>query len=610
MRGKSRDKGDKGTASSSAGRGKRHAKSSDTRTAKGKADSKRSGNVKPSKRGSVVKRIRQSRFMKEPGRIMGPRLLFIASVAVLLAFGLIMVYSASSITAYNDFHDAAYYVKRQAMFMVIGIIACIACAKIPYRFWCNPTVFVVLWFITVLLLTATAFGLGVSALGAERSIMIAGFALQPAEFAKIVILMTCASLFELWHEGKFEFKHFIGILAVATLVPLILIYRQPDLGTAIILAVGFLALCLLAQVPLKPIAIIIGVLVLYVVFACVTQPYHLERIITMFDPWVDPQGDGYQSVQSLYAFGSGGLFGTGLGLSRQKYLYLPYAHTDFIFAIVGEELGFIGAAALVVIFGVFIFAGIQISRRASDLYGCYIAGSMTVMVGFQACVNMACVCGIAPVTGKALPFISYGGSSLMATMIIVGLILSVSVHTRVDAENEQRRDNLRVLDGGSHLDVDLESSYAGRVISLFGGQAQQQGRSRGTASRPLRQDEADAARRRRDRRSEESAGSRYSSRSGWGHRARRDDAPSRSTTGRATSREGRLSHQRSGDARGAQGASHSAGSRRGSRAEQPQGGRTRTTRAGSQPGRSRSSRQRGSFGDTLNRSGRNRGRRR
>jgi cell division protein FtsW len=609
MRGKSRDKGDKDTASSSAGRGKRSFKSSSDRTSKDGSDSKRSGNAKPSKRGSVVKRIRQSRFMKEPGSIMGPRLLFIASVAVLLTFGLIMVYSASSITAYNDFHDAAYYVKRQAMFMVIGIIACIVCAKIPYRFWCNPTVFVVLWFITVLLLTATAFGLGVSALGAERSIMIAGFALQPAEFAKIVILMTCASLFELWHEGKFEFKHFIGILAVATLVPLILIYRQPDLGTAIILAVGFLALCLLAQVPLKPIAIIIGVLVLYVVFACVTQPYHLERIITMFDPWVDPQGDGYQSVQSLYAFGSGGLFGTGLGLSRQKYLYLPYAHTDFIFAIVGEELGFIGAAALVVIFGVFIFAGIQISRRASDLYGCYIAGSMTVMVGFQACVNMACVCGIAPVTGKALPFISYGGSSLMATMIIVGLILSVSVHTRVDAENEQRRDNLRVLDGGSHLDVDLESSYAGRVISLFGGQAQQQ-RPRGAAPRPERQDDATTAERRQYRRSERGVDSRYSSRSASGYRSRRDDAPSRSTTGRTTSRAGRLSHQRSGDARGTQGTSRYAGSRRGSRTAQSQSGRTRTTRGGSQSGRSSSSRRRGSFGDTPNRSGRNRGRRR
>lgn len=609
MRGKSRDKDDNDTASSLAGRGKRRSRSSESRSAKGGPDSRQDRSAKPSRRGSVVKRIRQSRFMKEPGRIMGPRLLFIASVAVLLTFGLIMVYSASSITAYNDFHDAAYYVKRQVTFMAIGIVACIACAKIPYRFWCSPTVFVVLWFITVLLLTATAFGLGVSALGAERSIMIAGFALQPAEFAKIVILMTCASLFELWHEGKFEFRHFIGILAVATLVPLILIYRQPDLGTAIILAVGFLALCLLAQVPLKPIAIIIGVLVLYVVFACVTQPYHLERIITMFDPWVDPQGDGYQSVQSLYAFGSGGLFGTGLGLSRQKYLYLPYAHTDFIFAIVGEELGFIGAAALVAIFGVFIFAGIQISRRASDLYGCYIAGSMTVMVGFQACVNMACVCGIAPVTGKALPFISYGGSSLMATMIIVGLILSVSVHTRVDAENEQRRDNLRVLDGGSHFDVDLESSYAGRVISLFGGQTQQQ-RSRGTAPRPTRQDDDGTAERRRDGRMGRSAGSRCSSHSGREHRSRRDDAPSRSTASRATSHDGRLSHQRSGDARGAQGTSRYASSHRGSRTAQPQESRTRTGHGGSQSGQSRASRQHGSFGDTPNRSGRNRDRRR
>lgn len=162
-------------------------------------------------------------------------------------------------------------------------------------------------------------------------------------------------------------------------------------------------------------------------------------------------GDGYQAIQSLYAFGSGGVFGTGLGLSRQKYLYLPYAHTDFIYAIVGEELGLIGAVFVVVLFGLFIFAGMRICRNAPDMFGCMLAGSFTVMIGFQACVNMACVTGIAPVTGKALPFISYGGSSLIATMIMIGIILSVSLRSKVGMSHERKRDNLRVIDGRDRM---------------------------------------------------------------------------------------------------------------------------------------------------------------
>lgn len=409
-----------------------------------------------------------SRLLAEPAAIMGPRLLFILSVVALCILGLVMVYSASSITAYNEFGDAAYYVKRQAVFLAIGLVLCVVCSRIPYSVWSLPAVFITFWAISVAMLSLTAFGMGITALGAERSIVIAGFNLQPAEFAKITVLIAVASIVQMRMNGAIDGRRFIVIILVATIVPLILIYRQPDLGTAIILAVGLIALALLAGISWKIVGLILGVVIAYIVIACITQPYHLDRITSMLDPWVDPQGDGYQAIQSLYAFGSGGVFGTGLGLSRQKYLYLPYAHTDFIYAIVGEELGLIGAVAVVVLFGLFVFAGMRICRNAPDMLGCMLAGSFTVMIGFQACVNMACVTGIAPVTGKALPLISYGGSSMLATMIMIGIVLSVSFRSKVGMSYERKRDNFVVIDGKGdvHADTPPRRSTRDNVISI------------------------------------------------------------------------------------------------------------------------------------------------
>lgn len=443
--------------SSSRGSGQNRSRSN-----KGKDSKSQKGRTRPDKKRAGEE---QSVLFAEPAQIMGPRLLFILSVVALCIFGLIMVYSASSISAYKDFGDTTYYFVRQSVFLGLSVIVCVIFAAIPYKFWGNRVVFLALWIVSVLLLTATAFGLGVSALGAERSIIIAGFALQPAEFAKIFVLLTIASLAQIYMDGEMDLRKFAVMVAVAAIVPIILIYHQPDLGTAIILAVGIITLAALAGISWKIIIGIFALLGAYVVFSCVTQPYHLQRIITMFNPWIDPQGDGYQSIQSLYAFGSGGIFGTGLGLSRQKYLYLPYAHTDFIFAVVGEELGIFGAFFVVALFGVFIFAGMRICRSAPDMFGCMIAGSMTTMIGFQACVNMACVTGIAPVTGKALPFLSYGGSSLLATMMMVGIILSVSFRSRVGARYERKRDSFVVYEGGSGDYVEEEEN-ASNVISL------------------------------------------------------------------------------------------------------------------------------------------------
>ena len=382
-----------------------------------------------------------------PAAILAPRLLLVASVVALCALGLVMVYSASSVTAYNDFGDASYYLDRQAVFVVCGAVLCVICAAAPYRLWTNIAVAACVWLVAVALLALTAL-VGVEALGAERSLVVAGFAIQPSEVAKVAVLIAFVALHRAWQEGLIAPQAFVGLSAVAVGVPVILIYQQPDLGTVVILLAGLLVCMVLAGIRWRVILLICALGIAYVVISCITQPYHLTRILTMLDPWLDPTGDGYQTIQSLYAFGSGGVTGVGIGLSRQKYLYLPEAHTDFIFAIIGEELGLVGTLLTVLGFAVFIWAGLCISRKAPDLAGCMLAGSLTAMIGFQALANMACVAGIAPVTGKALPFISYGGSSMVTTLCMVGIVVSVSLRSRVGIVFERRRDDLLVFDGG------------------------------------------------------------------------------------------------------------------------------------------------------------------
>ncbi len=426
---------------------------------------KRTSQESSGKRTSAKESARFSGLFGAPARILGPRLLFIGSVVLLCALGLVMVYSASSIEAFDEYHDASYFFDRQVMFLAVGAVACIVLALVPYSFWGKPAVFIVLWLIACMMLALTAFGGGISALGAERSISLGGIALQPSEFAKIAVILTIASLISMLKKGELSVRYAFAFIVIAALVPIFLIYRQPDLGTAIILIVGLLSLMVLSGVSWKPIAVIIGVAVFYFVVVCIVQPYHIDRIVAMFDPWLDPQGDGYQSIQSFYAFGSGGLFGTGLGLSRQKYLYLPEAHTDFIFAIIGEELGLVGTLFTVGLFAVFIFAGMRICRTAPDLLGCLFSGGLTVMIGFQACVNIAQTCGVAPVTGKALPLVSYGGSSLLATLMMVGIILSVSRCSRIGIAHERRRDDLVVLDGGSDARATRHGQDANRVAA-------------------------------------------------------------------------------------------------------------------------------------------------
>ena len=391
-----------------------------------------------------------SALLSLPARIVAPRLVFVLSVVFLCVLGLIMVYSSSTITAYSDsdISSSAYFFKRHLIFLLVGAVACAFLARVPYSVWGKPWVSWLLWGITILMLLLMLV-VGNTKLGATRSLSVAGFEIQPTEFAKISVLILEASIIQRYYDGDFDIRYLLGQVLAVIVVTVVLIYLQPDLGTAMILFVGLLVLFYIGGMPWWGIAGIILIGVAYFIYVCLTQSYHLERLLMFLDPFQDAQGSGYQSVQGRLALGSGGLFGTGLGFSRQKYLYLPYAYNDFIYAIIGEELGLVGAALVLFAFLAFIAEGLRIARNSSDIFGSMLAAALVSMVGFQACLNMAMIVGVAPVTGKALPFISYGGSSLLSSLLAAGLVLSVSIHSRPDVRYERRRDDLRIIDGGS-----------------------------------------------------------------------------------------------------------------------------------------------------------------
>ncbi len=379
--------------------------------------------------------------------VMIPRLMLIGCVVVLLALGLVMVYSASSVEAYSEFGDAGYFLKRQAGMMVGAIVICIIVALIPFRIWRSNLLWGI-WLISVLLLFATVI-FGSVGLGAQRWIYIGSFGFQPSEFSKIAVLLLCAHLIVQYREGDGgSFRRFLVNMLVAVMCPAILIIVQPDLGTTLILMVGVIVVLWFGEISRKLIIGVIIAVAVLAVLAVVFVGFRSSRLVAWLNPWADPLDSGYQIINSFYAFAEGGVFGVGLGNSTQKYLYLTYAYNDFIFAIIGEELGLVGAVAVIGLFLAFIFSAFRIGRTSSDMFGMIIANSMSATIVFQAFLNIACVTGVLPVTGKPLPFISYGGTSLIATMIMVGFVLAVSFQNAAD-EHERRRGQIRSFSGGA-----------------------------------------------------------------------------------------------------------------------------------------------------------------
>ena len=370
--------------------------------------------------------------MRRNRRLTGPAYLLLGATCFLVLGGLLMIYSASSVSDYLKLGDSAYHVKKQLLYAAIGVVGLLVLSRWDFRAKRSefdlrrPEVLAWgLWGISLVGLVAVKIA-GVGAWGATRWVDIGPLSVQPSEYAKLGCLLVAAVLTVRWRRGELEDKQFlIRLLAVVAPV-VILVMMQPDLGTTIAIAVALFLLLWLGGARRQWLVVTgVGGLSLAALMVRVAG-YRMERVTAFLNPWDDPLDTGYQIIQSLYAFGSGGLFGVGLGLSRQKFLYLPAAHTDFIFAVIGEELGLAGTLSIVTAFLLFAYAGIRIALECKDPFGRLLAGGLTAMIVTQALMNMAAVTGLMPITGIPLPLVSAGGSSLTFTLGCIGLILAVS----------------------------------------------------------------------------------------------------------------------------------------------------------------------------------------
>jgi len=349
--------------------------------------------------------------------------------ASLLAIGMVMIYSASSIFAYETYGDSMYYLKRHAIYMVLGLCLCIAFMNTDYarlRRFIKPFLLISI----VLLISVFIPGIGRAAGGARRWIGVGPVSFQPSEIAKLAMVFYTADLFA---RKQSEINSFVyGFLPLVLVLGLcvLLILAEPDLGTGVALALLIIIMAFVAGVDIKHLFFISLPGVMTVMLLILTKPYRIKRVTAFFNPWQDMRGSGFQLVQSLIAMGSGGIFGVGLGHSKQKLFYLPEAHTDFIFAIIGEELGIIGTLGVVALFVVFIWLGFKIAYSARDLFGQFLVCGLVSMIALQVIINIAAVTGSMPPKGMPLPFISYGGTSLVYSMASVGLLLNVARHRR------------------------------------------------------------------------------------------------------------------------------------------------------------------------------------
>ena len=359
------------------------------------------------------------------------------TVLLLLALGIIMVLSASAPSALSTTGNSYTYVKKQLLFAIAGLFVMFFLSKVDYRFY--KKYYWYIYFISwlVLLLVAVP-GLGYSVKGATRWIKIGGFQFQPSEITKIgMIIFFGGYLSDHKDELQQLGKGFIKPLAFLVPPIGILYLVQNHLSVSLVIAIVVIVMMFMAGTRLKYF-VIVGVAGIVLVSCAIgiagmkqstddqQKSFRLDRIATYFDPWADPQGTGYQTVQSLYAIGSGGMFGLGLGNSKQKYLYIPEPHNDFIFSILAEELGFFGCMLVIVLFAIFIWRGILISMKANDLFGSTIAIGITTMIAVQAIINIAVVTGTVPTTGMSLPFFSYGGTALLLLLANVGILLNIS----------------------------------------------------------------------------------------------------------------------------------------------------------------------------------------
>jgi cell division protein FtsW len=352
------------------------------------------------------------------------------TAVTLMAFGIVMVFSASVyILGEGARGDAFYHLRRQAFWAALGLAGMFFFSNLDYwklKRYTNLSLLISFF----LLLAVFIPGVGIEINGARRWIGVGGFTGQPSDFAKVALLLFAAAYLsrkdiriKKFIEGPFPVLAILGVF-------FIMILMQPDLGTAVAMAGSVMVVIFVAGMPLHQIGILgVGALPL-IGYLMISEPYRVRRLMSFRDPWADPLNTGYQIIQSLYALGPGGIFGLGLGRGRQKYFYLPEPHSDFIFAVIGEELGFIGASAVLLLFFLLLWRGFKVALSAPDSFGSLLATGITAMIGLQALMNIGVVTGSIPVTGINLPLISAGGSSLLFTLCSIGVLLNISKYVK------------------------------------------------------------------------------------------------------------------------------------------------------------------------------------
>ena len=348
------------------------------------------------------------------------------TVALLLTIGVVMVYSASSYYAMFMYKDSMFFLKKELMAGVVGIIAMAVAMSVDYHKIKKYTAIIMIATIPILLAVFLFPGTN----GAQRWINLGPLSFQPSELAKYVVVLFLARSLEVKGEGVKNFKTgIVPYLATSGFYAAIVLAEKNLSIASVIMIVTFLVLFAAGGRIKHLFGIVAPALVAAAVAFTVLEPYRMKRLMSFTNPWKDPIGDGYQLIQSFYALGAGGVTGLGLGQSRQKTLYMPEPHNDFIFSIIGEELGLIGCVCIILLFVIFVWRGISVAMKARDTYGTLLAIGITGVVAVQSLINIAVVTGSMPVTGVPLPFISYGGTSLVINMTAIGILLNISRQT-------------------------------------------------------------------------------------------------------------------------------------------------------------------------------------
>lgn len=348
---------------------------------------------------------------------------------LLLAVGLVMVFSASYVLAAEKMNDPYHFLKRQSVWILIGLVGLIVFSKIHYQLLKRFSILILILNFVLLLLVFTPLGTNLNT-EAQRWLALGPLFLQPSEFSKLaIVIFTAAYMSSRSLNIRHTWTATVLPLAIAFLA-FILIQMQPDLSTALFVLVAAFLVVFCAGVPVARAAGLSLVTIPPVLWLTMNKEYQVQRLFTFVDPWADPTGSGYQIIQSLYALGPGHIFGVGLGRSKQKLFYLPEPHNDFIFAVIGEELGFIGAVAIILLYMVLILRGFQIALKAPDRFSSLLAAGLIFTIGLQVLINIGVVTAALPVTGINLPLISAGGSSVLFTLISIGILLNISRFTR------------------------------------------------------------------------------------------------------------------------------------------------------------------------------------